>query len=115
MRFGAAGIALVAGMLVMLLMRREPPHQVSLAMFVCISALMNLHCLLVGVRTTADCLSAEKCDGTLGLLFLTNLSARAIVFAKGAAAGLLALTLWLASVPAMTLPVLMGGVPRGTA
>jgi ABC-type transport system involved in multi-copper enzyme maturation permease subunit len=59
---------------------------------------------------TADTLSREKREGTLGLLFLTNLSARAIVFAKGAAAGLLALTLWLSAVPIMTLPVLMGGV-----
>ena len=60
---------------------------------------------------TADSLSREKREGTLGLLFLTNLSARAIVFAKGAAAGLLALTLWLSVVPIMTVPVLMGGVP----
>ncbi len=60
---------------------------------------------------TADTLSREKREGTLGLLFLTNLSARAIVFAKGAAAGLLALTLWLSVVPIMTVPVLMGGVP----
>jgi ABC-type transport system involved in multi-copper enzyme maturation permease subunit len=59
---------------------------------------------------TADTLSREKREGTLGLLFLTNLSARAIVFAKGAAAGLLALTLWLSAVPIMTVPVLMGGV-----
>ena len=30
-------------------------------------------CLLEGVRQTADCVSEEKREGTLGLLFLTDL------------------------------------------
>ena len=59
---------------------------------------------------TADCISRERRDGTLGLLFLTRLRASDIVLAKGLAHGLRALTLWLAIVPVLTIPVLLGGV-----
>ena len=61
---------------------------------------------------TADCLSRERREGTLGLLFLTRLHASDVVLAKGLAHGLRALTLWLAIVPVVTIPVLMGGVSR---
>src|SRR3954471_21180692 len=59
---------------------------------------------------TMDCISREKREGTLGLLFLTNLKARQIIFAKVIAHGLRAATLWLAVIPVMALPLLMGGV-----
>src|SRR5262245_15813812 len=44
----------------------------------------------------ADCISREKREGTLGLLFLTPLKAGDIVLAKGLAHGLRAFTLWVA-------------------
>src|SRR5438046_1122237 len=59
---------------------------------------------------TADCLSRERREGTLGLLFLTRLKATDIVIAKGLAHGLRALTLWLAVLPVMTVPFIAGGV-----
>ncbi|HXP60801.1 MAG TPA: hypothetical protein VN829_09940 [Dongiaceae bacterium] len=59
---------------------------------------------------TADCISRERREGTLGLLFLTRLPAREIVVSKGLAHGLRALTLWLAVVPVMTVPFMLGGV-----
>ncbi len=59
---------------------------------------------------TADCISRERRDGTLGLLFLTRLRASDIVLAKGLAHGLRAMTLWLAVVPVVTIPILLGGV-----
>ena len=59
---------------------------------------------------SCDCLSQEKREGTLGLLFLTNLSAREIVFAKAAAHGLRAFSLWLATVPIIGIPLLLGGL-----
>jgi ABC-type transport system involved in multi-copper enzyme maturation permease subunit len=58
----------------------------------------------------ADCLSRERREGTLGLLFLTPLRAVDIVLAKSLAHGLRALTLLLAVLPVMALPLLMGGV-----
>jgi len=60
--------------------------------------------------STADCISRERREGTLGLLFLTPLKARDIVFAKGLAHGLRALTLWLACLPVMVIPFLIGGL-----
>lgn len=59
---------------------------------------------------TCDCLSQEKREGTLGLLFLTSLSAREIVLAKAAAQIFRALTLWLATVPIIGIPLLLGGL-----
>ena len=59
---------------------------------------------------TADCISRERREGTLGLLFLTRLNAQDIVAAKTAAQALRALTLWLAVLPVLAIPFLMGGV-----
>jgi ABC-type transport system involved in cytochrome c biogenesis permease component len=59
---------------------------------------------------TADCISRERREGTLGLLFLTPLKAGHIAVAKSLAHGLRAFTLGLATLPLLTLPFLMGGV-----
>jgi ABC-type transport system involved in cytochrome c biogenesis permease component len=59
---------------------------------------------------TADCISREKREGTLGLLFLTPLRAHDVVLAKGLAHGLRAAALGLASIPVLALPFLMGGI-----
>jgi ABC-type transport system involved in multi-copper enzyme maturation permease subunit len=58
----------------------------------------------------ADCISKERREGTVGLLFLTPLKARDIVLAKGLVHGLRAVTLWLAVLPVLTIPFLQGGV-----
>lgn len=59
---------------------------------------------------TADCLSRERREGTLPLLFLTPLRAWHIVSAKGLAHGLRSFTLWLAVLPVFTISFLAGGV-----
>src|SRR5947209_16748717 len=59
---------------------------------------------------TADCISRERREGTLGLLFLTGLCGPHIVLAKSLAHGLRALTLWIAVAPVLTIPFLLGGV-----
>jgi hypothetical protein len=66
--------------------------------------------MLAVVRLTADCLSSEKREGTLGLLFLTDLKASDLVVGKLAATSLNAAYGLLALVPVMTVPVLCGGV-----
>jgi ABC-type transport system involved in multi-copper enzyme maturation permease subunit len=58
----------------------------------------------------SDCLSRERREGTLGLLFLTRLKASHIVIAKGFVHGLRALSLWLAVLPVLAIPFLIGGV-----
>jgi ABC-type transport system involved in multi-copper enzyme maturation permease subunit len=59
---------------------------------------------------TADCISRERREGTLSLLFLTPLNRRDVVYAKGLVHGLRSLTLWLAVVPIFTICFLAGGV-----
>jgi ABC-type transport system involved in multi-copper enzyme maturation permease subunit len=59
---------------------------------------------------TADCISRERREHTLSILFLTPLKPRQIVLAKGMAHGLRALTLWLAVLPVMAIPFVIGGV-----
>jgi ABC-type transport system involved in multi-copper enzyme maturation permease subunit len=60
----------------------------------------------------ADCISRERREGTIGLLFMTPLRARDIVLAKGFVHGLRALSLWLAVIPVLTIPFLLGGLGR---
>lgn len=65
---------------------------------------------LVGPALTADCLSSERREGTLGLLFLTPLRPREVVAAKAAAIGLRAAALVASTLPVFAIPVLAGGV-----
>jgi ABC-type transport system involved in multi-copper enzyme maturation permease subunit len=60
--------------------------------------------------SAADCISRERREGTLGLLFLTPLKPPHIVIAKSIAHGLRAWTLIVAVIPALTIPFLLGGV-----
>lgn len=60
--------------------------------------------------SAADCISRERREGTLGLLFLTPLKPGDIVIAKGLAHGLRALTLLVAVLPVMAIPLLLGGI-----
>ena len=67
-------------------------------------------CLLAGVFLTADCLSEEKREGTLGLLFLTDLKGYDVVLGKFIARSLPALYGLLALLPLIGIPLLLGGV-----
>lgn len=65
---------------------------------------------LCGGLFTADCISRERREGTLGLLFLTDLKGYDILLGKAASIGLgLALAL-LGLVPCLSIPLLVGGV-----
>jgi ABC-type transport system involved in multi-copper enzyme maturation permease subunit len=76
----------------------------------------GLHCaLFVAIwllvpLLTADCISRERREGTLPLLFLTPLKARDLVWAKGTVHGLRALSLWLAVLPVLSICLVAGGV-----
>ena len=67
-------------------------------------------CLLAGVFLTADCLSEEKREGTLGLLFLTDLHGYDVVLGKFFAMWLNALYGLLSLLPIIALSLLLGGV-----
>jgi ABC-type Na+ efflux pump permease subunit len=71
------------------------------------------YCLLIGAQVTADCLSEEKRQETLGLLFLTHLQSLDIVLGKLVANSLNAVYGLLTILPLLALPLLMGGVAAG--
>ena len=68
------------------------------------------YCLLAGLWTTTDTLTREKNDGTLGLLFLTDLRGYDVVLGKMFSGSLRSFYGVLAVLPVLALPLLMGGV-----
>src|SRR5947209_14959169 len=95
------------------MMRHAPPHEVALILFRILTGASVLYCLLSGVRSTADCLSEEKREGTLGLLFLTDLKGYDVVGGKLVATSLNAFYGLIAIFPVLAIPLLMGGVTNG--
>lgn len=91
--------------------------QLNLAMgkslFGLLSALGFAYALLVGPFLTADAISEEKRDGTLGLLFLTTLRSWQVVVGKWAASSLAGFLGLLAILPSLGIPLLLGGVTPG--
>src|SRR3954470_3270304 len=84
--------------------------EVSRRIFQSISGLALLYCLAAGRLLTADCVSSEKRDGTLGLLFLTDLKGYDVIGGKLAATSFRAFYGLLAVIPVLAVPLLMGGV-----
>ncbi|HEY2951587.1 MAG TPA: ABC transporter permease [Verrucomicrobiae bacterium] len=112
-RLGAALVGLAVAGWIMLMPFLPTPQQKSIALFVALSIVTFLYCLLAGLLTTADCLSHEKREGTLGLLFLTDLKGHDIVLGKLAATSLNAFYGMLAIFPVMAISLLVGGVTGG--
>src|SRR5438270_3279547 len=80
--------AIVLGALVYFSTRDEHPHEFGQRLFGLLAGLSIFYCLTAGVRTTAACLSEEKREGTLGLLFLTYLKGYDVVVGNLAATSL---------------------------
>jgi len=111
MRFCAALGALTIWLLLALSTPQGVPvPQLSKNLFIATGLLAFGFCALAGVFLTADCLSAEKREGTLGLLFLTDLKSHDVVLGKLAATSVHSLYGLLAIFPVMGLPLLLGGV-----
>jgi hypothetical protein len=89
------------------------PADVGRATFSVLTYLTLLFCLLEGVRKTSDCLSEEKREGTLGLLFLTDLKGYDVVLGKLAGVALKSVYGLIAILPILSMPLLMGGVMPG--
>lgn len=111
LRLGVALLGFAATLLVLSNSRRMGNSvQVGSAIFTAISISALGFCLMAGPFLTADTLTSEKREGTLGLLFLTDLRPFDIISGKLAAASLNALLVFLSTVPLLMLPVLWGGV-----
>lgn len=105
----AFALVLIAAF-IFLAAKSEPQHQIGRMIFYTLTGGLMLYCLLAGARSTADCLSEEKRDGTLGLLFLTDLRGYDVVIGKLTANSLAVFYCVLAVLPVLAIPLLLGGV-----
>jgi ABC-type transport system involved in multi-copper enzyme maturation permease subunit len=85
-------------------------QQIGGMLFGILNAALLISIWVLVPLSCADCISRERREGTLGLLFLTPLKAREIVLSKGIVHGLRAMTLWLSAAPILTICFLIGGV-----
>ena len=86
------------------------PAQAGRALFGVLAFCAWLSCVFAGVFLTADCLSEEKREGTLGLLFLTDLRARDIMVGKLVATSVNGLYGIVALLPVLGIAMFLGGV-----
>jgi ABC-type transport system involved in cytochrome c biogenesis permease component len=112
-RLSVAVGALIIGGWIMLIPDLRSPQHLGMAMFIAISVVAFIESFLAGVITSSDSISEEKREGTLGLLFLTDLKGYDIVFGKLVATSLNAFYGMLAVFPIMAIPLLAGGVTGG--
>ncbi len=110
-RMAAAAIAITfAAWTLWFLAEWQAAASAGKGLFEGLAALAYLVCWLAGPLQTADALCRERREGTLGLLFLTDLRGFDIVVGKLAGYSINA-TLQIAAVlPVLALPILMGGV-----
>jgi ABC-type transport system involved in multi-copper enzyme maturation permease subunit len=112
-RTGAALAVMIIGTWLFLMMQTEPTHMIAQVLFGVLTSCATLSAFLSGLRDTADCLSGEKREGTLGLLFLTDLRGYDVVIGKMAANSINAFYGILAVLPIFGVPLLMGGITLG--
>ena len=112
-RFGTALTSILIGAWILLAMRHMPPQLTGKSLFSTLIVLCFFYSLTSGIRITSDCLSEEKREGTLGLLFLTDLKGYDVVLGKLAATSLNAFYGLLAFFPVLAVCLLMGGVAPG--
>ena len=112
LRIAAALTALVIGGGTMLLSLLEGTR--AFAMGSVLFSVLTWMCLVTGLSAglffTSDCLSEEKREGTLGLLFLTDLRGYDVVLGKLLATSLRCFYALLAVLPILAIALLMGGV-----
>jgi ABC-type transport system involved in cytochrome c biogenesis permease component len=109
-RFTCGVLAIVVGGIAFAALYEKSARDTGLGIFVCLSVIAFIYSLLAGALSTADCVSEEKREGTLGLLFLTDLKSYDIVLGKLAASSLTGVYGLLAIFPVLGVPLLLGGV-----
>jgi hypothetical protein len=113
LRLGAAGLALGCALAGFLVAEVFSSRRDGSGLFHFFSWLAWVFALFEGLRHTADCISVERREGTLGLLFLTDLRRWDIILGKLAPAALHTVYAVLAMLPVLGLSLLMGGVTGG--
>jgi ABC-type transport system involved in multi-copper enzyme maturation permease subunit len=108
----AAGAVVIGGAigLITLVSGGGAAWQPGMLIFGALRWLAFVFACAAGVFLTSDCLSEEKREGTLGLLFLTDLRGFDVVLGKLLATSLRAFYSMLAVFPVMALSFVLGGV-----
>ena len=109
LRVLAAG-ALVAVFVSVMLASQPGLSQVGVVLFAGLNQAFLFALWVLVPLMTADCISREKREGTLGLLFLTPLTVLDVIAGKVTIHVLRALTLFLGALPLLGLPLVLGGV-----
>ena len=112
-RLAVASMAILIGIGIFVFTLGLSAAQTGRHIFEWLAGLQFIYCLAYGRRATADCLSQEKRDGTLGLLFLTDLKGHDVVLGKLAATSLKGFYGLLAVLPVLAVPLLLGGTTNG--
>lgn len=102
-----------AGFLMFTLTGAVEPNQVGRGLFSFLTWLAFMAAAMAGVFFTSDCISEERREGTLGLLFLTDLRGYDVVCGKLVSNSLRASYGLLATFPIVALALIMGGVGGG--
>ena len=113
MRVVIALASIIIGACIFLAYLGEPEKDIGPRIFLGLSILALGYCLLAGRWFTVDCISSEKREGTLGLLFLTDLKGFDVILGKLAATSLNGFFSLLALLPVLAIPLLMGGTSNG--
>jgi ABC-type transport system involved in cytochrome c biogenesis permease component len=109
-RFYAALVTIVVSAAICGFMRESPPAELGPALFAPLAVMLFVFCLFAGMWNTADCVSEEKREGTLGLLFLTDLKGYDVVLGKLFANSVNSIYAATAIFPVLGLPLVLGGV-----
>lgn len=109
-RLGGAAAGLLLCAWIMLIPSFRSPQTLGIVLFHTVAVATFFYSVLAGLLRTSDCLSEEKREGTLGLLFLTDLKGYDIVLGKLAATSVNGFYAMLAVFPVMAISLLAGGV-----
>lgn len=108
-----AAVVVGAGFLILQSAMGVAPRGMGEALFQVLTAVCFAAALLSGPLLTADAISEEKRQGTLGLLFLTDLRGYDVVAGKLAATSMRMFYAILSVFPVLGIALLMGGVSGG--
>ncbi|GEM_PF-223541 len=106
------GIAMM-GWLLLVSAAQVTSFQQGRVLFSSLSSIAFACSLLAGIVATADCISVEKRQGTLGLLFLTSLRGFDIVLGKLGSFSFTSFYALLSILPILAFSVLFGGISSG--
>jgi ABC-type Na+ efflux pump permease subunit len=112
-RLIVAVVAVLLGASIFIVDLGASPQQIGQFIFRGLAGLLLFYCLVQGRRSSADCLSEEKREGTLGLLFLTDLKGHDVVLGKLVATSLGGFYGLMTVFPVLAMTLLLGGISSG--